>query len=156
MRYAGCLAAAALMIAGWALAAAAEPLLRPTPDLGPREVLSAQLKALQHNDTPYANAGIAQTWAPAHPGNQRATGPLSRFTEMLKSPLYRPLLDHHAHSVEVAEQDQTHVTFIVMIEDRAGHAVAYEWTVERITEGDLAGCWLTTMVSPPVPLGDVI
>jgi hypothetical protein len=45
----------------------AADLLMPNPVLSPAEVVSIQLTALQANDTPETNAGIAQTWAFAQP-----------------------------------------------------------------------------------------
>ena len=46
------------------------------------------------NDTPYMDQGIEQTWEFAHPSNQRFTGPLSRFKEMIKGESYNMLLNH--------------------------------------------------------------
>ena len=37
-------------------------LLKPTPELLPKEVISIQLSALKDNNNPYDNAGIEQTW----------------------------------------------------------------------------------------------
>jgi hypothetical protein len=41
----------------------------PDPALSPAEVIAIQLDALQANDTPERDAGIAQTFAFAHPDN---------------------------------------------------------------------------------------
>ena len=70
------LVALALLVAAPSWAA---DLLRPDPALSPAEVVAIQLDALQTNDTPEADAGIAQTWAFAHPDNKRVTGPLPRL-----------------------------------------------------------------------------
>ena len=53
--------------------------LVPDPALSPAEVIAIQLSALQANDTPGPDAGIAQTFAFAHPDNRRVTGPLPRL-----------------------------------------------------------------------------
>jgi hypothetical protein len=61
------LVALALLVMGapsWA-----EDLRRPNPALSPEDVVAIQLNALQTNDTPETDAGIAQTWAFAHPDN---------------------------------------------------------------------------------------
>ena len=130
--------------------------IQPDRSLTPEQVVTIQLEALQHNDEPHPDAGIEQTWTLAHPDNKRATGPLARFSGMLKSPAFRPMLNHHAHSIEVARRNAAEVTFIVMIETRAARAIGYEWTVEKVRAGKDAGCWMTTIVSPPVALGETI
>ena len=131
-------------------------LTRPDPGLGPQEVVSIQLTALRHNDRPYTDAGIEQTWLLAHPQNRQATGPLPRFAAMLRSPYFRAMLDHRSHSIEERARSATRVVFEVMLETTSGEAVAYAWTVERVADGEFAGCWLTTAVSRPQSLGDVI
>ena len=131
-------------------------LIEPNTNLEARQVVTIQLEALQRNDEPYDDAGIEQTWTLAHPLNQRQTGPFSRFTQMLKSPPYRDILNHRSHSIELAESSAAHVIFLITIEGSSGSAVGYEWMIEKVASGEHAGCWMTTSVSMPVPLGDVI
>jgi hypothetical protein len=133
-----------------------ENLVAPNVNLTPRQVVTIQLEALQRNDEPHDDAGIEQTWVLAHPLNQRQTGPFSRFADMLKSPPYRALLKHRSHSIEVAESSPEQVIFLITIAGASGSAVGYEWMVEKVASGEHAGCWMTTSVSMPVPLGDVI
>jgi hypothetical protein len=57
----------------------AADLVLPDPNRAPAEVIAIQLSALQANDVPEPDAGIAQTFAFAHPDNKRMTGPLPRF-----------------------------------------------------------------------------
>ena len=131
-------------------------LIEPNTNLEARQVVTIQLEALQRNDEPYADAGIEQTWTLAHPRNQRQTGPLSRFTQMLKSPPYRAILNHRSHHIELAESSAEQAIFLITIEGMTGSAVGYEWMVGKVASGEHAGCWMTTGVSMPVPLGDVI
>ena len=77
----------------------AADLREPDPALSPADVVAIQLNALQTNDTPETDAGIAQTWAFAHPDNKRVTGPLPRFAQMIKGPLYQILLGHRSHEI---------------------------------------------------------
>jgi hypothetical protein len=85
----------AAVLGAAALAVAAGPaLVRPSPQLSAAEVVTIQLEALQHNDEPYIDAGIAQSWLLAHPANKRVTGPYSRFADMLRSPAFAAILDH--------------------------------------------------------------
>ena len=131
-------------------------LIEPNTNLEARQVVTIQLEALQHNDEPYVDAGIEQTWTLAHPLNQRQTGPFSRFTQMLKSPPYRAILNHRSHHIELSESSAEQVIFLITVEGMSGSAVGYEWMVEKVMSGEHAGCWMTTGVSMPVPLGDVI
>jgi len=133
--------------------AATAELIGPDPALAPEEVVAIQLDALKHNDDPTPNAGIAQTFALAHPNNKRVTGPLPRFELMIRSPAYRLLLGHTAHQIErVAGNDMT-VRFKVVVERPDGNAVKYLWEVSRVRDGPDEGAWLTTNVSAPVDAG---
>src|SRR6185437_12206552 len=46
----------------------------PKPELTPGQVVEIQLEALQFNDKPAKDAGIATTFRFASPGNRKATG----------------------------------------------------------------------------------
>jgi Domain of unknown function (DUF4864) len=133
----------------------AAELLAPHPALSPAEVVAIQLDALQANAAE-SDAGIAQTWAFAHPDNKRMTGPLPRFAQMLKGPQYRMLLNHRSHEViEVSRTDQEAV-FAVTVTTAAGDVLGCRWTVAKVIDGEHAGAWMTIAVSPPVPAGQAI
>lgn len=126
---------------------------RPAPPLTAVEVVEAQLKALMNNDSPHRDAGIVRTFELAHPSNRRFTGPLARFTQMLKGPAYRPLLNHLWHEIEEIERRDAEVSFRVFVEASDGKVVEYLWVVALSNEGGATGAWLTTVVSPPRPAG---
>jgi len=134
---------------------AADPLM-PDPALSPTEVVSIQLNALQANDTPETDAGIAQTWAFAHPDNKRVTGPLPRFAQMIKGPLYQMLLGHRAHEVKEISRTDNQAVFAVTVTSQTGSVVGYRWSVAKVTDGESAGAWMTVGVSPPVAVGEAI
>lgn len=136
-----------------ASAGGAEPTPSPGPALSAREVVEIQLDALQRNDRPNADAGIATTWRFAHPDNRRLTGPLERFTAMLKAPAYRLLLNHRGHSVEVLESRPDRQVFAVTVISGDGPVVIYEWEVAKVVNGPQAGAWMTVAVSPPMLVG---
>ena len=92
----------------------------PDRALSPAEVVEIQLVALQANDTPESDAGIAQTWAFAHPDNKRMTGPLPRFASMIKGPLYRILLNHRSHDVEQISRTDVEAAFAVTVTSQMG------------------------------------
>ncbi len=131
-------------------------LLKPDPALSPAEVVAIQLNALQTNDTPETDAGIAQTWAFAHPDNKRVTGPLERFAQMIKGPLYQILLGHRSHEIREVLATDDQVDFAVTVTSPTGEVVGYRWSVAKVAGGENAGAWMTTAVSPPLPIGEAI
>ena len=100
----------AVMVIALSLPSLAE-MRGPDPALAPEEVVAIQLDALMNNDNPSPNAGIAQTFALAHPANKRITGPLPRFEKMIRSPAYEPLINHSSHEIERLAGDDNMVSF---------------------------------------------
>jgi len=142
-----------VLVAAPALAAG---MLGPDPALSPADVVETQLSALQTNDSPEVDAGIARTWAFAHPDNKRVTGPLARFAQMIKGPQYRMLLGHRAHEIEEVARSEDGVVFAVTVTGASGEVVIYQWQVGKVVEGKEAGAWMTTAVSPPIRAGNAI
>ena len=132
-------------------------LVKPNNGIEPYQVVKIQLRSLKKNDDPKKDNGIEQTWEFAHPNNQKTTGPLDRFKTMIKGKSYGMLLNHLDHKVvEVKSTDST-ALFEVTVLDKDKAYYKFNWTVEKYTsEGPLKGCWLTTMVSAPMPLGSSI
>ena len=55
------------------------------------------------------------------------------------------------------KSDDLTALFEVTVLDKDKVYYKFNWTVEKYTaEGPLKGCWLTTMVSAPTPLGSSI
>jgi len=101
--------------------------------------------------------GIEQTWEFAHPNNQKNTGPLNRFKTMIKGKSYVMLLNHLDHKVVEIKSDDLTALFEVTVLDRDKVYYKFKWAVEKyIKEGPLKDCWLTTMVSAPMPLGSSV
>jgi len=132
-------------------------LVKPNNGIEPFLVVQIQLRSLKQNDNPKKDNGIEQTWEFAHPNNQKNTGPLERFKTMIKGKSYGMLLNHLDHKVvEIKITDLT-ALFEVTVLDKDKAYYKFNWTVEKYTaEGPLKGCWLTTMVSAPRPLGSSI
>jgi hypothetical protein len=132
-------------------------LVKPNNGIEPFLVVKIQLRSLKQNDNPKKDNGIEQTWEFAHPNNQKKTGPLERFKTMIKGKSYGMLLNHLDHKVvEIKTTDLT-ALFEVTVLDKDKAYYKFNWTVEKYTaEGPLKGCWLTTMVSAPRPLGSSI
>ena len=126
----------------------ADNLVKPSPDINPIDVVEIQLFALQSNDE--SDFGIRQTWEFAHPRNKMATGPLPRFTSMIKTPAYSILLNNLKFETREIFNDGKTAGIAVRIEAKDNKAYTYMWTLEKITEeGPLKGIWMTSGVSSP-------
>ena len=65
MRY-GLILGVFLTLLFFSTASRSDDLVYPNPDIAPVEVIGIQLKGLQYNDTPEADAGIRQTLSLIH------------------------------------------------------------------------------------------
>ena len=132
-------------------------LLKPNKDILPSEVVKIQLIGLQNNDLDFKDGGIEQTWNFAHPNNKRVTGPLSNFKMMIKSDSYGMMINHLSHTITELGSSDKWAQFEVIILDKDKIYHKFNWQVEKYTlDGILKDCWLTTMVSSPIPLGSSI
>ena len=132
-------------------------ILKPSIDIDPKKVIKIQLTALMKNDFPYKARGITQTWEFAHPNNQKITGPIERFKNMMKTDSYSMLLNHTDHEIMEVYISKDVATFEVTVLDVSKKYYKFKWQVEKYNiEGALKDCWLTTAVSQPMPLGSSI
>ena len=132
-------------------------LLIPNNLILPEEVVKIQLVALMNNDKIFEDSGIEQTWNFAHPNNKKNTGPLPNFKMMIKGNSYQMLLNHLSHTITNVGNSDKWAQFEVIILDKEKIYHKFNWQVEKFTlEGPLQGCWLTTVVSNPIPLGSSI
>jgi len=132
-------------------------LIIPSSDIKPAEVVKIQLTGLQNNDSRFKDSGIEQTWNFAHPNNRRVTGPLDNFKRMLKGDSYQMMIDHLSHTITQLGSSDKWAQFEVVILDKNKIYHKFNWQVEKYTlEGAFKNCWLTTMVSNPIPLGSSI
>ena len=132
-------------------------LLTPNDSILPADVIKIQLVALMNNDREFKDSGIEQTWNFAHPNNKKNTGPLPNFKMMIKGNSYQMLLNHLSHTITNLGNSDKWAQFEVIILDKEKIYHKFNWQVEKyIEEGPLKDCWLTTMVSNPIPLGSSI
>ena len=132
-------------------------LLNPSSAISPKEVIEIQLSGLQQNDLKFKDSGIEQTWNFAHPNNKKVTGPLNNFKRMIKGASYQMMIDHLSHTITEVGGSNKSVQFEVIILDKNKIYHKFNWQVEKYTlDGSLKDCWLTTMVSSPIPLGSSI
>ena len=139
------------------LSSSTAEILKPSSNIKPSEVVKIQLNGLQKNDLDFKDSGIEQTWNFAHPNNKKVTGPLPNFKRMIKGDAYQMMLDHISHTITELGSGDYWAQFEVIILDKNKIYHKFNWQVEKYTlDGLLKDCWLTTMVSNPIPLGSSI
>ena len=132
-------------------------LIKPNTNLEPFDVLMIQLNSLKNNNFPYKDAGIEQTWEFAHPNNKAMTGPLDKFKQMIYSENYKILISHQSTEITVLKETEDLSVYKVAVLTKDKKKYYYIWQVEKVLlEGNLKNCWMTTSVSNPKYIGDVI
>ena len=132
-------------------------LIKPNSNLKPFDVLTIQLDSLKNNNNPYKDAGIEQTWEFAHPINKASTGPLERFKKMIYSDSYKKLISHQNNKIIILKESVNKFVYKVYVLSKDKKKYYYIWQIEKVTqEGNLKNCWMTTMVSEPIYLGEII
>jgi hypothetical protein len=114
---------------------------QPDPSLSPEEVVRVQLEALRNNGP--EDQGIAIAYRFASPQNKQNTGPLPRFTRMLKSDAYRPMLDAARLEFRDTRTREPLARVVVEITTGGGQTVTYAFFLRRQSVPDCTGCWLT-------------
>ncbi len=128
-------------------------IIKPSKEIDPGQVIKIQLTALMKNDNPYKDRGIIQTWEFAHPNNQKITGPLEKFKNMIKTDSYSMLINHLNYEILEVYMSSEIATFEVTVLDNEKKYYKFKWQVKKYDrEGQLKDCWLTTAVSQPIPL----
>ncbi|NBC12001.1 MAG: DUF4864 domain-containing protein [Gammaproteobacteria bacterium] len=120
----------------------------PSPDLAPEEVVRMQVEWLRTNDA--GDQGIAQVFAFASPANRAQTGPLDRFTAMVRSAPYAALLGHRKARFGAIAMTATQARQRVTIVTSNDETRAFLWVLSRQTDDACKGCWMTDAV---IPLG---
>ena len=132
-------------------------LTKPNVSLKPFDVIAIQLDSLQRNNIPFKDAGIEQVWEFAHPSNKKITGPLEKFKKMIYSKSYQMLIEHENSEITVLSENANKSIYKVYILSNDKKKYSYIWQIEKVKiDGDLKNCWMTTSVSGPEFLGEVI
>ena len=132
-------------------------LIKPNSNLKAFDVLMIQLNSLKNNNIPYKDAGIEQTWEFAHPTNKTFTGPLERFKRMIYSESYKILISHENTKIIILKESTNKFVYKVYVLSKDKEKYYYIWQIEKVNrEGDFKDCWMTTKVSDPIYLGEII
>ena len=132
-------------------------LTKPNVSLKAIDVLLIQLNSLQRNNIPFKDAGIEQVWEFAHPNNKKVTGPLKKFKKMIHSKNYEMLIGHDNNEITILNENANKSVYKVYILSNDKKKYSYIWQIEKVQqEGKLMNCWMTTNVSNPEYLGEII
>jgi hypothetical protein len=129
-------------------------LPQPSTKQQPQDVVRIVIEALAHNDEPFADAGIATTFGFASPANKVNTGPLSKFTQMLRNPAYGIMIDHVEHEFSEVVLMGNQAYQMVKIVGSNGARVIFAFRLSRQQDGAFQGMWMTDAVWP-VAGGDI-
>lgn len=130
--------------------ACAQAQTGPSPELAPGEVVLAQLEALADNDTPTADAGMAQVFAFASPGNRAQTGPLPRFAKMIRQG-YGAMVDNRGARIEDVAIDGNQALVATQVVAADGRVFNYVFILRRGPHAGCDGCWMTDGVVDRTP-----
>jgi hypothetical protein len=92
---------------------------------------------------PRPDAGIEITFRFASPGNKESTGPLPRFIELVKNPVYLPMIDHTNAEYGRPKSEDGREMIPVLLTARDGGKAAYVFMVGQHEVGECEGCWMT-------------
>lgn len=118
--------------------------LQPDKRYAPADVVKIQMEALQHNDMPKPDAGIATVFAFASPGNREYTGPLAHFIQIVRAPAYLPMLNCKSityDTIVMSEKGDAAKQRVHIVAADGTH-IAYLFLLSLQTEGQYAGCWM--------------
>jgi hypothetical protein len=136
----------------FATASAASDATEPDPGLTPEQVISIQLEALKSNRDLSGDRGIAISFNFASPANRRMTGPLARFIEMVKNPLYAIMLNFERYEAAKIEIDGDVARQRVTLIDAKGNRSLFLFVLSKQKEAPYKDCWMTDVVqrvNPP-------
>jgi len=139
-----------LQLIPWAVTRAADTPELPQPRVGlePGEVVEIVINALAENDHPFPDAGIAITFNFASPDNKEHTGPLERFSGLVKGPVFGDMVNHRDSTLSKIVVDGSKAVRVVRIVGENNEIFYFAFRLGLQLDGDYAGMWLTEGVWP--------
>ena len=121
--------------------------LSPNADYQPQDVVKIVVKALQSNSEDDNDAGIATVFRFASPGNRANTGPLERFTRMIKGG-FPDMLNHVEARFEPMNVSGDTALQAVWLSTTTGTEYGYAFQLGLQQSGEYEGMWMTEAVMP--------
>lgn len=122
----------------------------PSVSMQPDEVVEILVDALRTNDPDDGDQGIATVWRFAAPSNKSVTGPLPRFTQMLKGG-FSDMLNHIGDDIGPLQIEGDIAMQPVWLITPKGDEVGYLFRLRRQSTGEFEGMWMTEAVYPIAP-----
>jgi hypothetical protein len=119
----------------------------PNQSYTPQQVINIVVESLQNNSSD--DKGIATVFRFASPGNKTATGPLSRFTQMIKRG-FPEMLNHAGVRYDAIEITGDTAVQAVWLLTQSGAELGYAFQLRKQLGGTHDGMWMTEAV---IPLG---
>ncbi len=126
-------------------AMADDKTVHPSTELSPQQVVEIVVKALQENDAD--DTGIATVFRFASPGNKANTGPLERFSGMIKKG-FGEMLNHAGSRTGEMKIDGKTALQPVYLTTPGGLEIGYMFQIGEQTDGEYKGMWMTEAVYP--------
>lgn len=123
--------------------------LAPSADYGPQEVVKIVVESLQTNSATTNDNGIATVFRFASPSNRSNTGPLERFTRMVKGG-FADMLNHTDARYDAMELTDDTAIQAVWLSSDTGAETGYAFQLGLQKSGEFEGMWMTEAV---IPLG---
>jgi len=119
----------------------------PNTQLSPEQVVRIVIEALKTNDPSKDDDGIATVFEFASPGNKSATGPLQRFTKMIKGG-FAQMLNHIDSEFGPMEINEHTALQAVWLTTRSGQQIGYVFQMGKQVGGEFDDMWMTEAVWP--------
>ena len=136
---------AAMLLMTPKIALSEEASATPNETYTPQQVINIVLSSLQKNTDD--DAGIATVFRFASPDNKLVTGPLSRFTQMIKSG-YPDMLNYKSVRYEGIEITGDIALQAVWLRTQFGTEYGYAFKLSKQSGGANDGMWMTDAVIP--------
>lgn len=119
---------------------------QPNSALTPEQVVMILVNALKENDES-TDDGIATVFRFASPGNKANTGPLDRFSQMIKRG-FSDMLNHADSRVGEIKTEGATALQAVYFTTTSGNEVGYLFQIGEQRTGEHKGMWMTEAVYP--------
>ena len=122
-------------------------ITRPSSDLTPEQVIHIVIDALKNNDPRKDDDGIATVFEFASPGNKQMTGPIQRFTRMIKGG-FADMLNHVDSEFGDIDVKDNIALQAVWLTAPSGKQTGYVFQLGKQSGGEYDGMWMTDSVWP--------
>jgi hypothetical protein len=122
--------------------------INPHTSLTPKNVVQIVMNALHKNNSPIKGNGIQVTYNFASPANKVMTGPVARFSFMIKSDTYLPMINHRSVEYEKYRIDGRVAEIDVIIISSVGKIFGYRFGLSLQENNEFSGSWMIDTVVP--------